>query len=156
VGEISDVVDTESGVHIIKRTGWLHPRQYPYTVETGMPWRGYMVSCFIGELVLVCFFSYALEKMRCLTSFCKLRWRPLVWNCAHGHDGIILFWVWHDCMSILSVILCHSCLREFYIFPPRMPLSSVASLFSYKSIRLIIQPVGGRKDLCSLCLGSLI
>ena len=113
-GEISDVVDTESGVHIIKRTGWLHLRQYPYTVETGMPWRGFMVSCFIGELVRVCFFSYALEKMRCLTSFCKLRWRPLVWNCAHGHDGIGL---WHYCMSILSVISCHSCLRGFTSYP---------------------------------------
>jgi hypothetical protein len=41
-----------------------------------------------------------------LTSFCKLRWRPVVWNYAHGYDGIRLFWVFMtrvyvDCFYVI-------------------------------------------------------
>lgn len=47
VGEISDVVDTESGVHIIKRTGWLHLRQYPYTVDALERLYGFLLHWWI-------------------------------------------------------------------------------------------------------------
>lgn len=105
VGEISDVVDTESGVHIIKRTGWLHLRQYPYTVETGDALE-MLYGFLLHWWTCACLF-FSLMRLRkwdvCL-SFVNFTGDLWFLTVLTGMVGSDYFLVWHDYMSIF---LCH-------------------------------------------------